>query len=752
MKKADRDFWLQQAKDAYSESTSYIETNYTSQWRDNLRLFQNKHKVNSKYYAEAYKARSKVFRPETRSAITRAEAGAAAAFFSSEDVVNVEAENPQDPMQSASAQVMRELMQYRLTKTIPWFLTMVGAFQDGCTLGAIASFQGWRYRERDIITTETMTHPVTGEPALNDAGEPLEFKVPGTEVLEDKPEIRLIPLENLRVSAAADWTDPINSSPYVIWRIPMFIGDILAEMDSTDPKTGRPKWKKLSKATIVASVTTSTTDLERQGNREKPEQAAKTTDFSIAWVHLNIIRDGDDDMVFYTLANSELLSDPKPLKEVFFTGKRPFAFGRITIETHKVYPDSKIELASEVQTEINEIANQRLDNVKLVLNKRWLVKSGRNVDTASLHRNVPGGVTLVTDPGDVQEINWPDVTASSFNEHDRLKIDFDSLMGVFNQSSVMSNRKLNETVGGMNILSGSSNALQEYTLRVFSETWVETVLNQLMMLEQEYETDLTVLSLAADKAKIFQRYGISQVTDEMLNQNLTLRVSVGVGATDPTQKVGKLLYGARTVAEIASMPGSVINAQEIAKEVFGYLGWKDGGRFLQQAPQGGIPPEVMQQIQQAQQQLQQAAEKVKSDKAAADQAANQAKLLESKVSEGMTGLKAEGAILEERKKSAESQIAESLMGLKAEGAILEERKRAAMAEIKAGSAGNAAIESAQKGPDGSWAFRYKPSETSGGPAAALTPPMVEAAKKMPDGTWAVRYKQQTAPAISGNTQ
>ena len=78
-----------------------------------------------------------------------------------------------DPVQVASSQVMRELMQYRLTKTIPWFLTMLGAFQDGCTLGAIASFQGWRYRERDIVTTETISNPLTGEPMLNERGEPL---------------------------------------------------------------------------------------------------------------------------------------------------------------------------------------------------------------------------------------------------------------------------------------------------------------------------------------------------------------------------------------------------------------------------------------------------------------------------------------------------------------------------------------------------------------------------------------------------
>lgn len=750
MKKADRDAWLQKAKDADTESTSYLETNYATQWRDNLRLFRNKHKSDSKYYSDAYRARSKIFRPETRSAITRMEAGAAAAFFASEDVINVTPQDGRNPQQLASADVCKELMQYRLTNTIPWFLTLVGAFQDGATLGAIASYQGWRYRERKIITTETVIDPFTGQPMMNELGEPLETKVPGVEVLEDEPEIRLIPLENLRVSPAADWTDPIKSSPYVIWYIPMFVGDILAEMDAVDPKTGKPRWRRFSKAAIMATVAAKTVELERLGNKEDPQESVKTNDFSIAWVHLNIIRDGDDDMVFYTLGTSELLSDPVPLKEVYFHGQRPFAFGRLTIETHKVYPDSKVELGSETQTEINEVANQRLDNVKLVLNKRWLVKSGRNVDTASLHRNVPGGVTLVTDPTDVQEINWPDVTASSFNEHDRLKLDFDNIMGAFNPSSVQSNRKLNETVGGMNLLSGSANALQEYGLRVFTETWVETSLRQLLLLEQHYETDLVVLGLAANKAQLFQRYGVSQVTDEMLNQQLTMKVSVGVGATDPTQKVGKLLYGARTVAEIAAIPNNVMNAQELAKEVFGYLGWKDGGRFLLQPQQGGIPPAVLQQMQRMQAWLQQAMQKAQQDKAAAEQAATQAKLAASKVSESLTTLKAESAILDAQKKAAqadikaqsetvESKISEGLTTLKAEGAILAAQKKVAQAEIKAQGPRPPKVVAAQKQPDGAWQLAYEPEAEIEAPRL----PRVEQLRKHPDGTWQLVYETET---------
>jgi hypothetical protein len=55
---------------------------------------------------------------------------AAAAFFSNVDVVNVSASNEKNPMQVAGASLYKELLQHRLTKTIPWFLTLIGAAQD----------------------------------------------------------------------------------------------------------------------------------------------------------------------------------------------------------------------------------------------------------------------------------------------------------------------------------------------------------------------------------------------------------------------------------------------------------------------------------------------------------------------------------------------------------------------------------------------------------------------------------------------
>jgi hypothetical protein len=61
-----------------------------------------------------------------------------------------------------------------------------------------------------------------------------------------------------------------------------------------------------------------------------------------------------------------------------------------------------------------------------VLNKRYLVARGRQVDLRSLTRNIAGSVTLVNDiEKDVKELEFSDVTSASYKEQENLNLDFD---------------------------------------------------------------------------------------------------------------------------------------------------------------------------------------------------------------------------------------------------------------------------------------------------------------------------------------
>jgi hypothetical protein len=535
--------WLARARSAFRSSTSYVDGNWRKAWEDSIRAFNNMHPSDSKYNAPAYEKRSRLYRPKVRAIIRKNEAAAAAAFFSNLDVVSVSANDQSDKAQLISSEVMKNLLQYRLTKTIPWYQTVLGGIQDAQTVGVVCAHIHWLYDEVQNV---------------------------------DKPQIDLIPIENIRFDPAASWINVVDTSPYFIHMIPMHAMDIRAKMDSGE-------WKELPVNLASASSNFDSTRIARNANKEDPQSADTRAlgDYEIAWVHRHIHRKGAIEYEFYTLGEYGLLTDPTPLKDVVFHGRRPYVIGSCILETHKAMPSSVPTLARGLADEVNEIANQRIDNVKFALNKKWFAKRGVDVDLSGLVRNVPGGVVLMNDPiNDVREISWPDVTQSSYLEQQGLDMSMDELLGNFNPAAIMMAGASNAPARNMTMLNQSNGTLVEYLIRTYVETFVQPVLRHLVLLEQKYETDRTILAIAAKNSDLFQRFGMDEVTDELLNQEITLTVNVGMGATDPTQKLQKFLTAMNMFAGMLRNPVPGVNMVEVGKEIFGHLGYQDGSRFF----------------------------------------------------------------------------------------------------------------------------------------------------------------------------
>jgi hypothetical protein len=186
------------------------------------------------------------------------------------------------------------------------------------------------------------------------------------------------------------------------------------------------------------------------------------SEFDQVWVHLNIVRKKGKDYAFYTIGTMLMLSEPVPVNELLPLGRESITVGFAIIEAHRPYPIGGTKLAAPLQGEINDVTNQRMDNVKLALNKRFILKRGANIDQQALMRSVPGGGIMTGNPTeDVRVLDYPEVTGSSYQEQDRLNNELDDLTGNFSGSSVATNRKLTETVGGMQMLQGDAATVGE---------------------------------------------------------------------------------------------------------------------------------------------------------------------------------------------------------------------------------------------------------------------------------------------------
>lgn len=574
--------WLALARDSYESSTQWLQSDMYGQWERNIANFRSLHPPGSKYHTNAYKYRSKMFRPKTRTMARKLEEAMVAALFSNKDLVSIEAQNMADPTSQASAEINFQLVQERLTNgSIPWYETVVGATQDATVYSRVVSCQYWEYKEQN------------------------------GQILLDRPRIDLVPPENLRIDRAANWADPINDSPYLIHLMPMYIGDVMDRMKNPDPKTGKTEWIEVTADELRSASKEDFDGLRAQRNKPQTDPLGSnrdpaTTDFDTVWVHRNIIRKDGDDWIYYTAGTTHLLSEPVKLQEEYpwlNHGERNYKMGTAAVEAHKVYPDSPVQLGQNLQSIANDIANRRHDNVLLAMDKRFIIRRDANIDRDQLFRTVPGGGIETDDPNtDFKIVETGDVTGSAYAEQDRVNLDYDDLLGQFNQGTNQRGAG-RDSVGGMNMTMSNAGGSTDYVVRTLLTTWVQPVLDQLVRMEQYYESDPVLLAVAGEKAQLYQKFGINEITDNLLRQSLTVNINVGIGATDPQRRIETLMGATNTLVQ---MPGLVerLNVDEFIKEIYSAAGYQDGSRFIN--PQEGPSPqeqELMAQVEEMQRKL-----------------------------------------------------------------------------------------------------------------------------------------------------
>tara|TARA_R110000868_G_C10962416_1_gene768663 strand:+ start:1012 stop:3231 length:2220 start_codon:yes stop_codon:yes gene_type:complete len=602
----------------YAETQNQTNAGHRNQaWQRSLRAYHNEHSSRSKYLGRLYSNRTKLFRPKTRSAVRKNLASVGNALFSTSDVVSIRAEHDSDPRKLASAAVWNEVLNYRLDRTstkagIPWFLIAIGASMDAQLHGICCSKQCWEYEATTKTRQVEVRKPLMddlGQPVFSPDGIPAEIISQEDEEYEkiskDRPMILLIPPENVILDESAPWYDPAQLSGYLTIQYPMTVNDAKAMMKSPG-KTDETAWLDVPDEMLK----TGSSEYDSQGVRLARQQSGQDRqsrssgpggEHGIVWMHENFVRFDGVDYHFWSIGSISYASKIRPTEEAYpeQLGARPYTIGYGAIESHTIYPMSPVESWQPLQQEANDIVNLQLDVMKQWAAPIAKVRQGRMFDWNSLQKRGAGGIDLIVkDADDITFDRAPDISSSTYMQSDRINADMDDLSGSFSQGSVATNRALNETVGGMRLMSGSANSVTEFDLRLWVETWVEPVLRQVVRALQHYETDEAILSIAGERSKMVERFGVDSLTDEDLIHEASVSVNVGIGASDPMQRLQKLGMGFQMLGTIAPFfnKKKKIDAEEIIKEVMGAIGFNDGMRFFVDDEGGDKNPEMMMEM------------------------------------------------------------------------------------------------------------------------------------------------------------
>lgn len=579
---SDAEF-LQMVAEAGAQGQHYSNQVNRRAWTRAYMAFRQQHFSGSKYTTNDFKNRSRLFVPKTRAAIRKDIAAVSASLFSSKDTITIDAGNEMDKRQKASAAIIREIVGYRTDMAngkaaTPWFLTALGARQTALLTGFCVSKQSWKLELRKT-GNEDYDDEESGEKHTRDVWKP--FK--------DRPEIELYPPENCVIDPACDWTNPAQDSAYFLLRSPMRIDEIIRRQNNP-----LQPWRKdvtrdqLRSCGEGAKIEASAIRRSRDQGLDRMDEAMTGVGpaFDVIWVTECFIRTAGDDWTFISVGDKFMLTDPAPVSEVYPEqhGERPITMGYGNFEAFCVFPMSAVESWQMLQQEANDVRNLTLDAFKQNVMPVTKVVRGRQVDLEQLRRRGQGTALMVSSRDDVTWEKPPEIPQAAQLIKQQIDIEFDDLAGQQNYGSVATNNALGETLGGLKLAAGAANAVQELDMRVWTTTWAEPVMRQFVNLIQHYESDKAVLARCGDSAKLMQKFGVNEIDDEMLEMDVTTRVSIGYGSGDPQQRLAKFSMANQVAMPILQMDprfqsGELsVDSEAVMDEVYGAVGFRDGGR------------------------------------------------------------------------------------------------------------------------------------------------------------------------------
>lgn len=580
------DLCLALAQQSFSNAENYFNAAHRNRVIDAMARFNSEHPKGSKYHTQSFERRSKLFRPKTRATVRKREASACIALFGSSQVLDVRASSG-EAMAQSDARIQKELMNYRLQADDRWYKFVVGSVQDADRQGFAIAKTYWEFEQADRHYKED--HPVHGVIDRVD-----------TVAKVDRPGWSLVPVERFFFDPASDWMDPVNSSPFLIEVIPMYLCDVRKYQMNPRAKL---TYRQLTDSELLSGGRSGEWNpirVQRERNRiDRYGRSGAPSDYAVCWVHRNIMRIEGEDYIFDTIGTTKMLSNVMPLASFDPRGYRPYVIGSSMIEAHNPYNVGTVTLMGQVQDEINDTSNLRIDAGKMMASGRMFVKRNTTVDMHALARFSPGAVVELDNPA--TDVKWDHPSgdiSGTFEEQQLLNTELDDLVGNFSQGSVQNNRELNETVGGMDKISETADQLTEYDLRTLCKTFFEKVLCQILDLEKRWETDSQLVMVLGSKLAITARQFWSALSTES-----KVIVNVGFGNTNPQKKLERISLGMQTVASMFPMSLYQSDQAEIIKEIFAATGFDDVSRFFPFIDSGGKPSSNP-QIAALQQQLQ----------------------------------------------------------------------------------------------------------------------------------------------------
>ena len=228
-------------------------------------------------------------------------------------------------------------------------------------------------------------------------------------------------------------------------------------------------------------------------------------------------------------------------------GMRPFVVAKNYLDPGEFYGIGDISPIKDVQYEMNEIENSDMDNIKLAMNKMWLVGGTAGVDISNMV-SYPGNVITANDPSQITPLEHKPGDHGAAKKLEHLKGIIDGSAGVFDYTKGANTPGMTDTVGGITSLIQEANARFSYKIKVLQMTAIKGFAEKLFHLDQMFikgvgipvrisnEEGFRWLNVNPDNIQgmyNFKPVSVSMIGNKLAKQNAMIRLLEVISKSPP---------------------------------------------------------------------------------------------------------------------------------------------------------------------------------------------------------------------------
>lgn len=266
--------------------------------------------------------------------------------------------------------------------------------------------------------------------------------------------------------------------------------------------------------------------------------------------------------------NILLRDEPNP----FWHGKIPYVSWKFIPLPHEFYGIGAVEPIHDLQFELNDLRNLRMDNLVQTLNKMYIIAKSANIDLEQLVSR-PAGYIETNSMEGIREFNTGDVAMSSYQEETMMKQDIQFTTGLSDQMRGAEG-KSSHTATALNMLQEAANVRITMALKLWEIMFLRKMGEMCYQLNQQFIDDEIVF-----RATNMPGMPLKQASVEDIQG--VFDVMPVAGSTDPFNEQVKIQELTTLFNLTRNMPG--VNYLRILEKLLKSMGIHDTEQILSAA-------------------------------------------------------------------------------------------------------------------------------------------------------------------------